>query len=91
MRLIVSKLTLSPFARLVALATPLPMPSLPASCVVKPPFPYLLRSSRPRRAAARTGDGGENDSASPLSAFPGSPPSHSLLLPWLLLPAALDE
>jgi len=85
-RLIVSKLTASPFARLVALATPLPMPCLPASCVVKPPLPCFLRNSKPRRAAARTDDGGENDFASPLEAFPGNPPFP---LPCLLPPFPL--
>ena len=80
MRLIVSKLTLRPLAKLVARATPLPMPCLPASWVVKPPLPYFLRSSSPRRAADRTDDGGENDSASPLRAFPLRDP------PFLLLP-----
>lgn len=95
MRLIVSKLTASPLARLVARATPLPMPCLPASCVVSPPLPYFLRSSSPRRAAARTGDGGENDLASPLRAFPLVHPQRPLALqapplPSPPLPASLD-
>jgi hypothetical protein len=62
------------------------MPCFPASCVVKPPLPYFLRSSSPRRAAARTVDGGENDSTSPLRPFPLLNPPSPRGLPLPLRP-----